>query len=134
MTPVRITPALKRSRAIRLVLTGSLVGVGIVGCGPESPVMTSDNVYTNNYYVRGAGYYHAPYHAWYPYPYNHHVPGQGYYHGGSWTPEPATHSTTASRPTPQAAQLATTQHHNATRSRFSTTRGGFGGSSRSSIS
>jgi hypothetical protein len=96
--------------------------------------VTAENVYTNNHYVRGAGYYHAPYQSWYPHPYNHYVPGQGYYHGGTWSPAPATHTTTASRPTPQAAQLASAQHHNATRSRLGTTRGGFGGSSRSGIS
>ena len=125
---------MKRSRAIRLVLSGSLAGAGLVGCGPEPPDVTSDNVYTNNHYVSGAGYYHAPYQAWYPRPYNYYVPGRGYYHGGSWTPGPATHTTTASRPTSQAAQLASAQHHNATRSRWGTTRGGFGGSSRSSTS
>ena len=125
---------MKRSRAIRLVLTSSLAGAGFVGCGPERPEVTADNVYTNNYYVRGAGYYHAPYQGWYPHPYNHYVPGQGYYHGGSWTPEPSTHTTTASRPTAQAAQLASAQHHNASKSRSGTTRGGFGGSSRSGIS
>jgi len=125
---------LKRSRAIRLVLTSSLAGAGLVGCSPNQPEVTSDNVYTNNYYVRGAGYYHAPYQAWYPHPYNHYVPGQGYYHGGSWTPDPATHATTASRPTPQAARLASAQHHNVTRGSPGSTRGGFGSSSRSGIS
>jgi hypothetical protein len=124
----------KRSRAIRLVLTGSLAGAGLVGCSPDQPEVTSDNVYTNNHYVSGAGYYHAPYQGWYPHPYNHYIPGQGYYHGGSWTRNPAAHTTTASRPTAQAAQLASAQHQNATRSRFGTTRGGFGGSSRSGIS
>jgi len=116
------------------VLTGSLAGVGLVGCGPERPAVTADNVYTNNHYVTGAGYYHAPYHGWYPHPYNHYIPGQGYYHGGAWTPEPATHTTAASKPTPHAAQLASSQHHNSTRSRWGISRGGFGGSSRSGIS
>ena len=89
--------------------------------------LSPDNTYTNNYYVHGAGYYHAPYRAWYPYPYNSYLPGRGYYHGGQWTSNPDVGSVNASRPAPEAVRAAQVQHNTA---RAGVRRGGFGGSSR----
>ncbi len=132
---------MKRSRTIRLVLTGAVAGVAFTGCGPsyDGPPISADQTYTNNHYVRGAGYYHAPYSRWFPFPYNHHVAGQGYFYGGRWAPTPETPGTTASRPTTDAARLAQAQRSSFTRSSSSSSskssgsiRGGFGGSSRSS--
>jgi hypothetical protein len=149
VTPVRrrSLPVVKRSRTIRLVLSGTVAGAVFVGCGTsdDAPPISANQTYTNNHYVNGVGYYHAPYSRWYPFPYNHHIPGQGYYYGGRWSPQPETPSTTASRPTADAARLAQAQRAATTRSSFSSrggssskgstsTRGGFGSSSHSSAS
>ena len=117
---------MKRSRSIRLVLIGGLSAGLAAGCGPsagtKSPVGT-ENVYTNNYFLSGAGYYHAPFRNWYAWPYNHFDPQtQRYYAGGLWTPTPHQSITNLSEPTPGAVQVAQAQ-------RTDVPRGGFGGSS-----
>ena len=52
------------------------------------------------YYIRrwGHGYYHAPYHSFYPHPYNYYFPGRGYYHGGSYSVAPERSGISASSP------------------------------------
>ena len=121
----------KRSRRIVLVLSGAL-GAALVGCNDRYPtdriVISSGGSYTNNHYVRGAGYYHAPSGRWYDQPYNTYQAGRGYYHGGQWTAEPNTSLVTASSPTQDAVTRAQGAHDSATR------RGGFGHSHRSSSS
>jgi hypothetical protein len=117
----------KRSRSIRLVLIGGLTAGALTSCGPaggqKSPVSTN-NVYTNNYYVPGVGYYHAPFRAWYSLPYNHFDPQkQQYFFGGNWETFPHATITNISAPTPAVAQQAQTR-------RTDVTRGGFGSSSR----
>jgi hypothetical protein len=120
---------MKRSRQVVLVLSGALASGGLTGCQPDPPppVVSADNTYTNNHYVSGAGYYHAPYRAWYPFPYNHHDPAQGYYYGGRWNQQPERPTVAASRPTPQSAQLINSKVAPPKSSSGSTTsRGGFG--------
>jgi hypothetical protein len=120
----------KRSKTIRLIFLGTATGAALAGCdsgdGPRT-VLSADNTYTNNHHVHGAGYYHAPYRAWFPYPYNSYVPGRGYFHGGQWTSDPGIASIEASRPAPEAVKAAQTQHD---AGRSGVRRGGFGGSSR----
>lgn len=125
---------MKRSQRIVLVLSGALAAAPM-GCnrGPdwgedEEQALSPNSTYTNNHYVRGAGYYHAPYHAWFPFPYNSYAPDRGYYHGGSWTPEPNKSSTMASQPSAETVRTAQAAHRSAV------SRGGFGRSSRSGIS
>ena len=122
---------MKRSNSITLVLLGAATSAALVGCnsGNEESraFLSSDNTYTNNHYVHGAGYYHAPYRAWYPYPYNSYAQGRGYYHGGQWTTDPGVASIDASRPAPEAVKTAQSQHDAA---RSGARRSGFGGSSR----
>jgi hypothetical protein len=99
----------------------------LTSCGPDAhkAPITSQNVYTNNYYVPGVGYYHAPFRAWYPFPYNHFDPqSQRYFYGGQWANAPCQSVTNISAPTPAVAQQAQAQ-------RTDVTRGGFGSSSRS---
>ncbi len=110
------------------MLSGALSSVALVGCGDKAPLAYEDHSYTNNYYLPGAGYYHAPYHAWYPFPYNYYVPGSGYYHGGTWTPEPHDSTITASHPSTRAVSEANAKSSSATKS-STTRRGGFGHSS-----
>lgn len=122
---------MKRSRAIRLVLVGSLAAGALTGCGPGSlpPPVSAENVYTNNYYVPGVGYYHAPFRAFYQVPYNFYEPkSQKYFFGGQWATAPHLSVTNISSPTPEVAQLAEAQRTDLQRSSYS--RGGFGSSSR----
>ena len=68
--------------------------------------MTSENVYTNNFYVPGVGYYHAPFRAWYALPYNHFdTQNRRYFFGGQWGTSPHQSITNISPPTPTAVPL-----------------------------
>jgi hypothetical protein len=89
---------MKKSGFVTLVLSTALVS----GCDEPSqsgnPGYTADTNITNNAYVSGRGYYHAPYYGWYEYPYNYYRPGFGYYHGGIYTPRPFDSDIVASHP------------------------------------
>jgi hypothetical protein len=129
---------MKRSRKIVLALSGTLAAGALTGCNSSSydtkallAEVSESNSYTNNQYVPGAGYYHAPYHGFYSYPYNHYNPDVGYYHGGQWTREPHQSDVTVSQPTPEAAQAArvragSTAHGSSAGTSSSVSRGGFG--------
>jgi hypothetical protein len=116
----------KRSRRIRLVLIGGLSAGAATSCGPSgSPpgVVSANSVYTNNHYLPGVGYYHAPFRAWYSQPYNHFDPqSRRYFFGGRWAAFPHESITNISAPTPAAVQQAHAQQS-------SVTRGGFGSTS-----
>lgn len=117
---------MKRSRSIRLVLLGGLSVGALSGCGPSSGTVSTSNVFTNNHYVPGVGYYHAPYHAWYSLPYNHYDSQNArYFHGGQWAPTPHESIINISSPTAAAVQQVAAQ-------RTDIRRGGFGSTSRSS--
>jgi hypothetical protein len=112
---------MKRSKHIRLVLLGSLSTAVLAGCNNETPGVSTQSVYTNNFYVPGAGYYHAPFRNWYRLPYNHFDPqNKQYFYGGTWGPQPFESITNLSSPTADAVQLAQN-------SRTDISRGGFGG-------
>ena len=118
---------MKRSKSIRLVLIGGLAAGGLSSCdsGPQSARL--EPVYTNNYYVPGRGYYHAPFRDWYPMPYNHQDPQTGqYFQGGQWAAAPHESITNIS-----AALQA--QNPPGQTSRTGVTRSGFGSSSHSSF-
>ena len=116
---------MKRSHSIRLVLMGSLSVSALTGCGPGNsrrPVLSQDSVYTNDYFVQGVGYYHAPFRAWYPLPYNHFDPQrQRYFYGGQWGDAPHASITNVSAPPQQIAQQSEAR-------RTDIPRGGFGSS------
>jgi hypothetical protein len=117
----------KRSQRIRLVLIGGFSAVALTSCDPanQKAPITTDDVYTNNYYVPGVGYYHAPFQAWYSLPYNHFDPRtQRYFHGGQWTELPHESITNISSPSAQSAQQAQA-------ARTDISRGGFGSTSHS---
>jgi hypothetical protein len=107
---------MKKSSMVMLVISGAL----LAGCDSSPESWESSQTYTNNHYVAGRGYYHAPYRAWYPFPYNYRDPGRGYYHGGNYTAEPHVSSITQSRPA--RAQGSTVSHSSVRRSGFSTSR------------
>ena len=100
----------------------------MAGCGrTEAPVISADNVYTNNYYLPGAGYYHAPFNAWYDLPYNYFSPGTDlYFYGGQWGPAPFESIINVSSPTSQAATSAEAARTDIVRGGFGGTSGGWG--------
>jgi len=97
---------MKKSAMVTLVLSGALIS----GCDDRNAYRyssypgypTGTNV-TNNTYVSGLGYYHAPYHDWFPYPYNYYRPGYGFFHGGLYSPAPFVSDVAASAPPSPAA-------------------------------
>lgn len=114
---------MKRSSSVRRLLAGGLAAGALTACGPKPVRISPDNVYPNDYQVPGAGYYHAPFHAFFPQPYNYYdAARKQYYFGGQWAPAPNQSIINLSSPTPSAASVA-----EATRTDI--TRGGFGGSS-----
>lgn len=117
---------MKRSRSIRLVLIGGVTAGALTGCEPghRPPPVSAASVYTNNYYVQGVGYYHAPFRAFYQIPYNFFEPKrQKYFYGGQWGMSPHLSITNLSAPPPEIARDA--EAH-----RTDIPRGGFGSSSR----
>jgi hypothetical protein len=91
---------MKKSTIVTMVLSSTLAG----GCDDRGApgdwsAESAANTVTNNTYVPGRGYYHAPCNGWFPYPYNYYSPGLGYYHGGVYTPDPASDPVISSRPT-----------------------------------
>ena len=119
-----MTKRFKRTKRIRLILLSGLSAGALAGCSPEgkAPLSTA-NVYTNNYFVPGAGYYHAPFCGWFPLPYNHFDGGsQRYFYGGQWGPSPWQSITNLSSPSAQAAASAEAM-------RTDVVRGGFGATS-----
>lgn len=120
---------MKRSRRVKLVLLGGLSAGALAGCGPNAsgpPTISTGAVYTNNFRVPGAGYYHAPFQRWYTLPYNYYdAQTRRYFYGGQWGLEPHQSITNISSPTAQAvSQLAA--------ARTDVRRSGFGSTSRSS--
>ncbi len=101
---------MKRSKSIRLVLLGGLSAGALAGCGPNAHApapISENNVYTNNYYVPGVGYYHAPFRNWYELPYNHFdATARLYFFGGQWAGQPHQSITNISSPTEVAASHA----------------------------
>lgn len=113
-------PPRRRSHTVTLVL---LSGIGLVGGlaawdawqrsqenaaapQPATPPVSADQTYPNNYHLPGAGYYHAPYRAWFPHPYNYHDPARGYFAGGLWNLAPLALALNRSQPSPDAVAAA----------------------------
>ena len=109
------------------MLIGGLSAGTLAGCGPsatQTPSSGASDVYTNNHYLPGVGYYHAPFRAWYPLPYNHYDSrSQRYFQGGQWAATPHASITNISDPTAQAAQKAQGQRTDIRRSGFGSTAG-----------
>ena len=129
---------MKKSSVVVLVISGAL----LAGC--DSSDRASDDfssgadtqTYTNNHYAAGRGYYHAPYHSWYPFPYNYHDPARGYYYGGGYSTAPHVSGITASRPAMSSAARSSffggSSSRSSSPSSSSVSRGGFSSSHSSS--
>jgi hypothetical protein len=115
----------KRSGRIRLVLIGGLSAGALTSCGPSegsTQSLSGNSVYTNNHYVPGVGYYHAPFRTWYSLPYNHFDPQrQQYFQGGQWATTPHESITNLSDPTAEASRKAQAQRTDVRRSGFGST-------------
>jgi hypothetical protein len=119
---------LKRSKNIRLVLITGISAGALAGCSqPAKPPVSASSVYTNDFYLPGAGYYHAPFRDWFAFPYNHFDPQtQRYYFGGRWGTTPFESITNISSPTPQAADRAEAMRTDVKRGGFGSTYSGGG--------
>ena len=112
---------MKRSLQIRLLFVGGLSAGALTGC-TSRPNVSVANVYTNDFFIPGAGYYHAPFRGWFAKPYNYYDPqNQLYFYGGQWGKLPFASITNLSNPTSDAVALAQS-------ARTDISRGGFGGS------
>lgn len=117
---------MKRTQHLRLLLLGGGIAAGAnSACAPsarrEEPRITPESYYTNDYHIAGAGYYHAPFRAFFPYRFNHYDSATGrYYYGGRWERAPFESPVNISTPTPEAAAAAEA-------ARPPVVRGGFGG-------
>jgi hypothetical protein len=79
-------------------------------------------VYTNNHYLPGVGYYHAPFRGWFAHPYNHFDPqSRRYFQGGQWAAKPHQSITNVSSPTSEMALQAQAQRTDVRRSGFGST-------------
>lgn len=117
---------MKRSASIRLGLLGGLSSGAIVTAAAAEGRITPQSYYTNDYFIGGAGYYHAPYHSFFARPYNDFDPGRKmYFHGGQWAAAPHRSIINISAPTPEAARLAEDRRTDR-RSNSAVSRGGFG--------
>jgi hypothetical protein len=70
-----------------LVLSGAILS----GCTrrEETAKPAKDpQTLTNDTYIAGRGYYHSPFHGFFPFPYNYYSPGMGYYRGGRYHTQP----------------------------------------------
>lgn len=118
----------KRSKRVRLVLLSGLSAGALAGCArTQAPVLTADNVYTNNFYVPGVGYYHAPFNGWFAHPYNYFDPQtKSYFYGGQWGPQPFQSVINVSSPSALAATQAEAVRTDIVRGGFGGTSGGYG--------
>jgi hypothetical protein len=159
--PRRATSQLRAPLLIAAGLLGVPLAMSLAGHvfdndEDDAPsAVSASTAYPMNHFLPGAGYYHAPYHAWFPMPFNFRDPARGWYRGGQWRSaeresdaERAEEQRTSgfassggrtggaarvmtSRPTPDAAQRA---NASAASHSANVIRGGFGSSSHPAIS
>ncbi len=119
---------MKRSRIVtRVLLSGVSVGA-FSACGAKLPQaggvtaeISPEVYYANDHFIPGAGYYHAPFHGFFPLAYNHYDPARKlYFFGGQWAAQPHQSIVNLSAPTADAARAAQGM-------RTDISRGGFGG-------
>ena len=127
---------MKKSTAVTLIISGALAA----GCNDRNWGYNSgyygggygtNQVITNNTYVQGYGYWHAPYHDWFPYPYNYYRPGYGYFHGGFYSEEPQRSLVTSSSPLASSfggSSFDGSHSYGSAGEHAGVSRGGFGGS------
>ncbi|MEY2880915.1 MAG: hypothetical protein RLZZ15_3295 [Verrucomicrobiota bacterium] len=76
---------------------------------PPAPSVNANTDYPMNHFLPGAGYYHAPYRSWFPFPFNYHDSGRGWFRGGQWQPTAdATDAEKRAQSDPRTSGFATT--------------------------
>jgi hypothetical protein len=120
----------KRSHKVALVLLGGASAGSFTGCTPSGPSglvrISAQSVYVNDYYVPGAGYYHAPFHEFFAFPYNHFdAVKRMYYYGGRWGLFAYQSPINISSPSENAARQAEGSRTDVVRGGFGSTSGGF---------
>lgn len=121
---------MKRSRTVRRLLLGSLTAGALATSEAAAqvaiPRVTADSYFTNDAHLPGVGYYHAPFRAFYPYPYNHYdAQRRQYFYGGEWGAAPHRSIVNISAPTSPAAQRAESMRTDIRRSGFGSTANSF---------
>jgi hypothetical protein len=109
-----------------VLLSGVSVGA-FSACGVQVPrpgggvtAISPETYYANDHFIPGAGYYHAPFRAFFPLAYNHYDPARKqYFFGGQWGAAAHRSIVNVSAPTPEAAAAAQAM-------RTDLARGGFG--------
>lgn len=90
-----------------MLLGGFSAGAIAASAAAAEARITPESHYTNDYFIRGAGYYHAPFHGFYPRPYNDYDPARKmYFYGGEWGAAPHRSIVNISAPTAEAARAA----------------------------
>lgn len=116
---------MRRSTKVALILLGTagVVGAAVVwdawqrsrddasvsptgAAQPAPEPVSAERTYQNNTYLPGAGYYHAPFYGFFPFPLNHYDPARGYFSGGQWRASQFASDVTQSQPTAAAAASA----------------------------
>src|SRR4029079_11792196 len=112
---------------------GSLSAGALTACAAlsaQAQRVTTESYFTNEDHIPGAGYYHAPFRAFYPQPYNYYdATRKMYFYGGQWGPAPHRSIINISAPTPEAARAAELARTDLPRTPV--TRSGFGSTGRS---
>ena len=124
---------MKRSSSVRrLLLGGFSVGTLATSAAVAAEArITPESYYSNDYFIGGAGYYHAPFKAFFARPYNDYDPARKmYFHGGTWSPTPHRSIVNVSAPTLEAARLAESTRTDLARTQY-VPRAGFGSTSSS---
>ena len=108
---------------MKRVLLGGLSAGALTACAFAAQArVTTETYYTNDDHVPGAGYYHAPFRAFYPMPYNFYEPtNRQYFFGGRWSTAPHQSITNLSAPTPEVVQQALARRTDVPRSGFGST-------------
>lgn len=127
----------KSSRKVVLVITCALSVAAIGGymyyqsrqAEFTEEKIQDNNIYQNNAYNSGLGYYHASAMTWYPYPWGTYDQNRGYFYDGQWSRTPqAAPGIAQSMPLGVARKTST---DSGSSSSSSTKRGGFGSGSHS---
>jgi hypothetical protein len=111
-----------------VLLSGVSVGA-FSACGVQVPrpgggvaAISPEIYYANDHFIPGAGYYHAPFRAFFPLAYNHFDPTRKqYFAGGQWGAAPHRSIVNVSAPTPEAAAAAQAMRTDIPRSGFGRT-------------
>jgi hypothetical protein len=112
----------KRSKSVKRVLLGLSAGALTASMAAPPPRVSTESYLTNDEHIPGAGYYHAPFRAFYSHPYNFYDANRKlYFYGGTWGPAPYRSIVNISAPTPEAVSAATAGRTDVRRSGFGST-------------